>query len=187
MKLSICLFFVSIITLSTQVPAPSFQFKDCGKSNAIVRFEEVSVKPDPVYFDGLGESTIIYNIRQDLPLDAFLRVDLWNGNRIAEEALKDEERTPCLLGPVCEIAVCDWMQLEYYSCMSYHNSTSYCTCPVKAGIRSDINEKFIFPSKYLLPLWFNEGTYTSRFTIMDGSRNELGCLLMSGTVVHKQS
>ena len=125
-----------------------------GGPDAIVKFSDVSISPDPVIFDKEGESTIIYQITSDLPANASFYVDTWTGNRMSEaNNLKDNERTPCLFGPSCEFLVCDWMAMEYNSCMRYHNSESYCKCPVKAGTRSDIGEKFIIPSQSQFISW----------------------------------
>ncbi|XP_053205987.1 uncharacterized protein LOC128390284 [Panonychus citri] len=169
-------------------PSSSFQFLDCGGPEAIVKFTDVSISPSPVYFDNEGESTIVYKIASDLPAETSFYVDTWTGNRLSEaNNLKDDERTPCLFGPACEFSICDWMTMEFDSCMKYHNSESYCKCPVKAGIRSDVGEKFIMASQSQFPSWFNSGTYTARFTIIDAARKQIGCLLMSGSIATKSN
>lgn len=172
-----------VLTLVFVCSCKAFFFEDCGSEDAVIRYENVSLSPDPVVFGDVVYVQAGMRFLQGIQ-GGFEKLEVSRVFNIL--GFPFSIRLPCPFGGEClsdlctslsRGMVCEWMR----------GSGHECGCPsVPTVIQSQDYPVHVPPLSAFIS-FFADGLYRLRWTQYDYDMKEVGCVIADVNFTGKQS
>lgn len=164
--------FLMISFIFTFHSCDAFHYEDCGPKDAVVRFEDVSIKPDILVFGGQANAaatvSVLQEVRSGISIVETHRLIRVFGYTIPVPI-------PCVWGD-CRVSVCKDLGPRTIPCQWLKQANRTCGCPLKRDTIKSANYAINIPSLKPIYSMFLSGSYRIRWTWLDDHERETACM-----------
>lgn len=176
--------FVFVLTLSSCFRLSlTFEFHDCGADDAVVRFEEASVKPDTIVFGGEASVAAKMHVRKEVK-SGVSRIHIYRLIRVLGVTIPI--RIPCVWG-TCDVNFCKDIGPGTMFCQWLKQSNRTCGCPLRPDTIKTNDLVINLPPVKPIYAMILSGLYRIKWTWIDDAAREVGCVTADLSLASKST
>ena len=161
-----------LIASSCAICVAAFDYHDCGSKDAVVRFDDVSIQPEPLSFGDRAAVAATMRVREPVT-EGKSRIEMYRLIHLfgAEIPVK----VPCGWGS-CTKDLCQDLGPGTIVCQWLKQSNVTCGCPLGPETIKSNDFTITVPKLNSIYSLFLNGMYRIRWTWTDALDREIGCV-----------
>lgn len=150
----------------------AFYYEDCGPRDAVVRFDDVAIEPEPLVFGEQAAVAATMRIKKQVSggiskIEVHRLINFWG--------VTIPVKIPCGWGS-CSKSLCRDLSVGGLPCEWIRQSNVTCGCPIGPDTIKSNDFRITVPALSSFYTMFLNGVYRIRWTWLDSSYREVGCV-----------